>query len=120
MGWLMSGREVISDWFSQPREAQPVAQPQRMEALHRAMLAALGEAGLSSHLRLALRIRATTDPLALWFLRAELMTALSLQHGEPSARETVAGLGALFHGLLPGGMQEAARRAGPGANVVHG
>jgi hypothetical protein len=51
------------------------------------------------------RVRYATDILALWYLRGELMAALSETHGEAIARAELDKVTRMFGGLLPNGLQ---------------
>ena len=68
-----------------------------------AMSAALGQAGAKGYPGLARRIQYTQDLQALWYLRGDLMAALSSLHGEQRAREAIKNISAMFEGL-PGGL----------------
>jgi hypothetical protein len=37
----------------------------------------------------------------LWYLRGDLMAALAAMHGEVAARQRIAAITAMFHGLVP-------------------
>ncbi|MGE0498543.1 MAG: hypothetical protein AB7I35_00190 [Ramlibacter sp.] len=65
------------------------------------MLDLLGESGAKHFPQITRRVRYANDVQALWYLRGDLMAALSATHGETEARARVARLTSLFKGLLP-------------------
>lgn len=68
-----------------------------------AMSAALGQPGAKRYPALARRVEYAPDLQALWYLRGDLMAALSSLHGEQRAREMIKEVSAAFEGL-PGGL----------------
>jgi hypothetical protein len=74
------------------------------EDVREAMLSLLGEDGTRRFPHVTRRIRYANDIQALWYLRGDLMGALAAIHGESSAREQVAVITDMFHGLLPGSL----------------
>lgn len=80
--------------------------------IQEAMLGALDQAGAKSFPALARRIRYSDDLQALWYLRGDLMAALSALHGEAHAREKVSEISGRFHGLLPSGLATRPSRLG--------
>jgi len=96
--------------------AKPIEQPvettedteRRTEDIRRAMMDSLG-AQASKHSPDTLRrVRFAGDIQSLWFLRGELMAAVSQLHGELIASQKIGQISELFHGLLPSSL--AARR----------
>ena len=75
-----------------------------LEGLRDAMLTALGDAGCIRHPLLARRLRFARDTEGLWYVRSELMGALSDLHGESVARKEIDRLSLLFCGALPASM----------------
>ncbi|MFC5498076.1 hypothetical protein ACFPOE_11070 [Caenimonas terrae] len=69
-----------------------------------AMLEALGETGMKRFPAVSRRIQYAPDLQALWYLRGDLMAALSALHGEGQARDMVQDISEQFGGLLPRGM----------------
>ena len=88
-------------------QAGPPAEPYlgaRMEIVRQAMLDAMAGAGLGQrHLHIVARIQFAQGIQALWYVRADMMTALAAELGEAAAREKIDTLSALFEGLLPKG-----------------
>jgi hypothetical protein len=79
-----------------------------IEDIREAMLSVLGENAPKRFPQLTRRIRYATDVQALWYLRGDLMAALSSMHGEMVARQKVAAVTAQFNGLLPNGLHSRA------------
>ena len=75
-----------------------------IEDIREAMLSTLGADGSTQFSQLTRRIRYAADIKDLWYLRGDLMAALSAKHGEAVAREQVAAITDQFQGLLPGGL----------------
>lgn len=73
----------------------------RIEAIRQAMLDCLGPAGSAAFPVLERRVSMASDVRGLWYLRPELMNALSKVHGEAAARDQIRDLSARFEGLLP-------------------
>ena len=65
-----------------------------------------GHEGADFH-RLAERVRYADELESLWYLRQDLLAALSTVHGEAAAARKVAPLKALFRGLLPAALTAA-------------
>lgn len=82
------------------RVSRSAAHAPDMEPARDAMLQLLLFEGMameeSEHLALLARIRYARDLEALWYLRPELVSALSVQHGERVARQQVNALAGLF------------------------
>ena len=72
--------------------------------IQESMLDALGQAGARTFPTVSRRIMYAPDLQALWYLRGDLMAALSALHGEVHAHETVRQISGQFHGMLPRGM----------------
>ncbi len=51
--------------------------------------------------RIAQRVRFADDLEALWYLRQDVLTALSAVDGEAAARRQLSQINQLFRGLLP-------------------
>jgi len=74
------------------------------EEVRESMLASLGANGLKQFPHITRRIRYANDVHSLWYLRGDLMAALSSMHGEAAARKQILGITHQFQGLVPGGM----------------
>jgi len=72
-----------------------------MERVRSSMLSLLANHEGAMFFRVAERIRYADEMESLWYLRQDLLAALSAVHGEAAARKEVAPLNALFKGALP-------------------
>ncbi|MES3003731.1 MAG: hypothetical protein V4787_23775 [Pseudomonadota bacterium] len=68
------------------------------------MLAMLGDCASTRFPQITWRIRYAGDIIALWYLRGDLMAALSAMHGEAIARDQLDEVTRMFDGLLPNGL----------------
>ena len=118
--WIRSGLNSISGFFMPAAQLQPPAAPERVEAIRRSMLDALGGPGAARHSRLALRIRVAQQAQLLWDLRGDLMNAACVQYGESRARSLMARVDAEFNGAVPATWTAAGRHAGRGSRAVLG
>jgi len=69
-----------------------------------AMLSALQGHGGHSVQRVSQRVRFAADVEALWYLRQDVMIALSAIDGETAARRQMTAINSMFKGGLPGSM----------------
>lgn len=76
----------------------------QMSQIRTAMLSLLQVHGGHAVQRVAQRVRFAGDLEALWYLRQDVLTALSAVDGEVSAREQMSQINHLFKGGLPGAM----------------
>lgn len=98
-------------------DASPAVPPQKLDAVRKAMLDALGnDAGLE-HTSLERKLLFAKDIGDLWHARPDLMNAVAGRVGEARARETLVGVTRLFDGLKPGAghRTEPASPPSPGA-----
>ncbi len=93
---------LVARWTGQTPDPERVAH--RLEDIRLAMLDMLGEEGARQHPQVARRIRFGGDAQALWYARADLMTALAAISGERVARVRTESLSVLFEGMLPKGL----------------
>lgn len=92
------------------RQASPESNANVVEAVRAAMLRVLDEHSAAGHVQLDVRISDARDLETLWYLRPELMNAISASRGEAVARKCVETVTIYFKGYRPGG---AVRRAAP-------
>lgn len=90
-GWLM-GHDT---------SASQMASIERTIEVRRRILKTLAQAGIGENTRLVYRVTNAPDLGALWFLRPDIMQALSSQHGEVRARRVMQRITPMFKGLLP-------------------
>lgn len=76
----------------------------RIEDIRQAMLDSLGEEGCSSYPHIERRVLFAPDLQGLWYLRADIMVALSSLQGERAASLQIRQITGMFEGLLPKGM----------------
>jgi hypothetical protein len=104
MRWFKPNLRSIYGLLGNP----PVAAYSHMEGgteeVREAMLSSLGSGGPKQFPQIARRIKYANDIHALWYLRGDLMAALSAMHGEAAARKRIFGITQQFQGLVPGGM----------------
>ncbi|MCA3237918.1 MAG: hypothetical protein ACK5RC_12930 [Curvibacter sp.] len=75
-----------------------------IEDIRQAMLDFLGDEGCSSFPQVERRVLFAPDLQGLWYLRADIMVALSSLQGERIASQKLRHLTHMFEGLLPKGM----------------
>jgi hypothetical protein len=76
----------------------------RVEEIRQAMLESLGDSGRSAFPAIERRVRFASDVQGLWYLRGEMMEALSSLQGEYMARRKIDEVSTLFRGVLPSSM----------------
>jgi hypothetical protein len=74
---------------------------ERTEEIRHAMLDCLGLSGREAFPVTERKVRYAKDAHDLWYLRADVMAALSAMQGERVAREKVDSFAPKFRGLLP-------------------
>lgn len=105
MRWLKPNlRSSIYGLLGNPVEPSESILESGTEDIRESMLLVLGEAGPKHFPQVTRRIRYANDVQALWYLRGDLMAALSAMHGEMAARAKIASITAQFQGLLPSGL----------------
>ena len=77
----------------------------QMGQIRTAMLSLLQVHGGHTMQRVAQRVRFAGDLEALWYLRQDVLTALSAVDGEVAARRQMRQINRLFKGGLPGSME---------------
>ncbi len=86
------------------------ASPEALEPVRQAMLRVLGDDGVKMHPQLSRKLRYLHDAHALWYARAEMVSALSSMHGEAKAVNMVQSLTPVFKGLVPKSLMDASSR----------
>lgn len=76
----------------------------QIEGIRQAMLESLGDSGRSAFPAIERRVRFASDVQGLWYLRGDMMEALSSLQGEYLARCKMDEISALFRGTLPRSM----------------
>jgi hypothetical protein len=82
---------------------KPSASPtgKTLPEIRQAMLDALGEHGALAHPALKRRVEYAEDIQDLWYLRGDVLTAISSSEGEAIARAHLARISEMFRGSLP-------------------
>lgn len=76
----------------------------RIEDIRQAMLDSLGDEGCTSYPHIERRVLFAPDLQGLWYLRADIMVAISSLQGEGVASQKIRIITSMFEGLLPRGM----------------
>lgn len=103
----MSISGLLENWNSVRGSAAAMSDSVRehgFEVVRDAMLRTLQAAIPVGRSHLEHRIKFAGDVQALWYLRGDLMAALSSVEGEAKARAVLAAITTLFDGLLPDGL----------------
>lgn len=87
-----------------PGFGSPQATENQLVRIRSAMLSVLKDHGGNSIQRVSQRVRFATDVEALWYLRQDVMVALSAIDGETAARRQMKDINSMFKGGLPGSM----------------
>jgi hypothetical protein len=105
---LSSGRVALRAW---PAAAVLPQRTRRLEEVRRAMLEALEGGGVGGHAALRRRVLFATEAQQLWYLRTELMAAVSAACGESRAREVLQSITPHFRELVPAALFASAMHA---------
>jgi len=105
MRWIKPNlRSSIYGLLGTPSPPSESVLEDRTEDIRQAMLDMLGEPGARQFSQVTRRVRYANDVQALWYLRGDVMAALSAVHGEAEARDRISRLTGMFQGLLPAGL----------------
>ena len=105
MRWLKPNlRSSIYGFLGNPVTPSESMLESGTEDIRELMLVLLSEAGFKQFPQTTRRVRYANDVHALWYLRGDLMAALAAMHGEVAARQKIASITSMFHGLLPNGL----------------
>ena len=96
--------------FGRSPETVTARERQGLERVRASMLQLLARHEGAHFYRVAERIRYADEMECLWYLRQDVLAALSVIHGEAAARNEVAPLNALFKGLLPASLTATSAR----------
>jgi hypothetical protein len=101
MRWQKPNLRNIHSFWGQVARGEATTDA-RTERVRHAMLEATPVVGPGEpHSAVFGRIRRAPDIQALWYLRSELMAAISSSQGEQMARREMAAVTKLFKGLVP-------------------
>lgn len=95
--------------LSRSQRMAPLPREAKLQRARNALLALVEPHSTDSFRRVAQRLRYAADMESLWYLRQDVLCALSEVGGEAQARQQVRQVNALFEGALPAAM--VARRA---------
>jgi hypothetical protein len=87
-----------------PGSGSRQATENQLGRIRTAMLSVLQDHGGHSVQRVSQRVRFAADVEALWYLRQDVMIALSAIDGETAARRQMKTINSMFKGGLPGSM----------------
>jgi hypothetical protein len=76
----------------------------RIEDIRQAMLDSLGDDGCANYPHIERRVLFAPDLQGLWYLRTDMMVAISSLRGEVVASQRIRQITSMFEGLLPRGM----------------
>lgn len=93
----------VQGWLGKA-ESTPKKKEGDLDSIRKAMLDALGEEGCLRYPEIERRILFAADSHALWYLRPNLMQALSSLQGEGGAYEKLRGITAQFADRFPHSM----------------
>ena len=101
MRWQKPSLKNIHSFWGQVAKGE-VTSDARTEAVRHAMLEATPVGGPEDpHSDVFRRTRHAPNARALWYLRSDLMAAISADRGEAVARQEISVIARLFDGLIP-------------------
>jgi len=101
MRWFQSAVYGLSELLG-TKPCQATGQvPPGTEDVRDAMIHLLDGARTERSAMVALRVYRAVDAKALWFLRADLLAALSAEHGELEARKAIRRVTAMLEAMIP-------------------
>ena len=83
-----------------------------LEDIREAMLSGLSVPGSNETSKLELKVTYADDLHDLWYLRGDVMAAISAIDGEALAQQKLSEISAMFRGVLPKSLTSRPRRAG--------
>ena len=83
-----------------------------LEDIREAMLSGLGAMSSTENSKLELKVTYANDLHDLWYLRGDVMSAISAVHGEVHAQQQLKHISAMFKGVLPKSLTSRPRRVG--------
>jgi hypothetical protein len=113
MSWitssLVTGMQNLLNGQSTSRTAR---EQSALEDIREAMLDGLGVTGAASASKLELKVTYAIDLHDLWYLRGDVMAAISAISGEAQARSKLDEISHMFRGLLPKGLTSRPKNLG--------
>ena len=104
MSWIPSSLITSMQSLLSSSEPDDEHTCDRMEEIRQAMLDTLDPASWDNHYYLEKQILFASELLDLWFLRSDLMHAISTIHGELVSGHKLRTVSNMFDGLLPKSM----------------
>jgi len=105
---FLSSMQGLLGWPASGQDAQDAFD---IEDIRQAMLDALGKEGCANYPHIERRVLFAPDLQGLWYLRSDVMVAISSLRGEQVASQRIRQITAMFDGLLPQGMLAGRSRA---------
>lgn len=104
MRWMGSGFITSMQSLLGGLPSEEARRSVQVERVRKTMLDSLGSHGCSVYPRIERRILLAADLQSLWYLRSDLMAALSTLEDEFTARQQLHQITSMFEGLLPKSM----------------
>ncbi len=102
MSWIPSSLVTgVQNIFNGQGSGHAARVQSALEDIREAMLNGLGESGASTASKLELKVTYANDLHDLWYLRGDVMAAISAISGEAKARRKLDEISDMFRGLLP-------------------
>ena len=102
MGWIpLSLVAGVQSFFNGQSSSNPARMEAALEGIREAMLDGLSVTGAVNASKLELKVMHANDLQDLWYLRGDVMEAISAISGEARARQKLDEISVMFRGLLP-------------------
>ncbi len=102
MSWIPSSLVTgVQNLFNGQSGSHATRVQSALEDIREAMLDGLGVTGASTASKLELKVTYANDLHDLWYLRGDVMAAISAISGEAQARRKLDQISAMFCGLMP-------------------
>lgn len=102
MNWIPSSLvSGVQSLFSGQSSGHATRLQSALEDIREAMLDGLGVSGAVTASKLELKVTYANDLHDLWYLRGDVMAAISAISGEAQARRKLDEISGMFRGLLP-------------------
>jgi hypothetical protein len=102
MSWIPSGfKSSMAALLSSSGQDEPEQAAFQVDDIRQSMLNALDQDGWTTYSYLEHRVLFASTSMDLWFLRSDLMHAISNVRGESHAAKIIRDISSMFDGLLP-------------------
>jgi hypothetical protein len=105
-------RWTPSHWMNSLLKSTSSPKENKLAEIRQALLDALGEHAAQAYPVVQLRVTYAEDIQDLWYLRGDVLTAMSSTLGEAAARSQLSKVSEMFHGSLPTGFTARPSRLG--------